>query len=253
MDNLCHNIERNRSSGTIGRYPERCAADKCIAHAVDWADTTAWTAGGPATAPAFDIVIGADLVYHDDVIAMFISTLQHVLREGGRFLYVSRERRGGMALLGPALEMAGFTLQRREEAPVAYRRNPMPSTTQVCFGSSASAIEHAWSTEAFLHFLHFLFSIVFMANPVCSVKHGVSEHLLPSEHLCDSKYECMAAQDYCDTYFKNLTPASGQSFELFHYTYRLDTNVEGTAAAGAEANPKPINGGKPVEGVESLD
>ena len=132
MENLRHNIERNRSSGTIGRYPERCAADKCTAHAVDWADTTAWTAGGPDTAPAFDIVIGADLVYHDDVIAMFISTLQHVLREGGRFLYVSRERRGGMALLGPALEMAGFTLQKREEAPAAYRKNPMPSTTQVC-------------------------------------------------------------------------------------------------------------------------
>ena len=69
--------------------------------------------------------------YHDDVIPIFLATLQHVLRKGGHFLYVSRERRGGMALLGPALELAGFTLLSRREAPPEYRRNPMPSATQV--------------------------------------------------------------------------------------------------------------------------
>ena len=71
---------------------------------------------------------------------------------------------------------------------------------------------------------------------------------------CDSKCTAGLActQDYCDTYFKNLTPSSGQSFELFHYTYRLDTGVD-TAAAEADSSPEPINGGKPIDGVESLD
>ena len=89
--------------------------------------------------------------------------------------YVSRERRGGMALLGPALSAAGFKLKRKREAPKEFRRNPMPGATQ----------------------------------------------------------------EYCNTYFKNLTPSSGQSFELFHYTYKLEGEAESADAdadADADAN-----------------
>jgi len=126
MANLKYNVSANKAAGLIGRG----GCKSCTVHQVDWANTALWEAS-EETRPSFDVVIGADLVYHDDVIPIFLSTLQHVLRDGGRFLYVSRERRGGMALLGPALEMAGFTLRKKEEAPAHLRRNPMPSATQV--------------------------------------------------------------------------------------------------------------------------
>ena len=80
-------------------------------------------------------------------------------------------------------------------------------------------------------------------------------------------------QEYCDTYFANLSPSSGQSFELYHYTFNLDAEratAEEEAAAAEQAAAQAKSGveqeqpatetdspsaadAKPVEGVDDLD
>ena len=86
MANLEHNVKLNLASG--GALTNTNAAATTTTVAADWADTTAWSKRED-TAKAFDVVIGADLVYHNEVIGIFVNTLQHLLRNGGRFLYVA--------------------------------------------------------------------------------------------------------------------------------------------------------------------
>eukprot|EP00941_MAST-03F_sp_MAST-3F-sp1_P005215 g5215.t1 len=120
VENLKWNVEENCNQG-------RGAETEVLS--VDWADEEAWGQRwgqkGVLDGQQFDSIIGADLVYHADVLPIFLATLRRTLKVGGSFYYVTQANRDGVVELLKEARKAGLVLIDCREAPTRFRRNPL--------------------------------------------------------------------------------------------------------------------------------
>mmetsp|Transcript_25654 Transcript_25654/g.77343 ORF Transcript_25654/g.77343 Transcript_25654/m.77343 type:complete len:110 (+) Transcript_25654:3-332(+) len=77
-------------------------------------------------AGAFDVVLGSDLVYDDELVPPLLQLIDHVLAPGGTFLMVAAAGRQGVATLVDALRQTRFAVTATPAAD-RLRANPLVS------------------------------------------------------------------------------------------------------------------------------
>jgi len=118
--NLQHNILLNK-----GGYGE----SKVDSFRLDWSDE--------ATYPEdkANVVIGADLVYTDDIVPLLIKVLNGVTEVGGSFYYCAPDDgRAGLESFIEALKEGGWEVRRELKADGEYLENPLENgDDEMCF------------------------------------------------------------------------------------------------------------------------
>ena len=68
---------------------------------------------GVQSKETFDIVIGSDLVYHEEIVTPLVQTLSVILRDGGRFYHVASQQRNSLVEFKEAMERPVFMHRSR--------------------------------------------------------------------------------------------------------------------------------------------
>mmetsp|Transcript_55 Transcript_55/g.204 ORF Transcript_55/g.204 Transcript_55/m.204 type:complete len:419 (-) Transcript_55:186-1442(-) len=110
-ENLQHNVQMNQHE----------SVEMSVAR-LDWGDSATWPQGDTAS---FDVILGADLVYHDKAggrLAVAVSRL--LARPQGVFLCASRSDREGADTFTAQMERLGL-VSEAVSIPPEYRENPL--------------------------------------------------------------------------------------------------------------------------------
>lgn len=121
LANLQYNINLNK-----GGYGGKTRVES---FRLDWADTATYPEG------KVDAVIGADLVYTDDIVPLLLKVLDGVLDSGGSFYYCAPDDgRAGLKTFIEALREKGWEVRREIKAEGEYLENPLASgDDEMCF------------------------------------------------------------------------------------------------------------------------
>ncbi|GMI07187.1 hypothetical protein TrRE_jg4930 [Triparma retinervis] len=121
LSNLQFNIDLNR-----GDYGGRTRVES---FRLDWADEATYPEGKA------DSIIGADLVYTDDIVPLLLKVLDGVLAKGGSFFYCAPDDgRAGLKTFIEALRGGGWEVRREVKAEGEYLENPLESKDdEMCF------------------------------------------------------------------------------------------------------------------------
>ncbi len=88
-------------------HKKQCGVNSSIEVAsIDWAEPTSWPAQG-----SFDILLGSDLVYHEELVQPLIATISHALKSGGQFFHIASQERHSVAEFKELMEQTGFTCE----------------------------------------------------------------------------------------------------------------------------------------------
>lgn len=114
LNNLRFNVALNLKHAGTRNYSEVEVQE------LDWRRRT------PDTAAAFDVVLGSDLVYDDELVAPLLELLDHIMAPDAVFYMVAAAGRQGVTTLVQALAMANFDVAM-ETAPDHLKANPLAS------------------------------------------------------------------------------------------------------------------------------
>lgn len=88
--------------------------------AIDWAEKATWPQNDK-----FDVVLGSDLVYHQEIVPVLVSAIDGLLTsEGGKFIHVASQARDSLAEFKDAMHARGFECDV-QLVPDSYKTNPL--------------------------------------------------------------------------------------------------------------------------------
>lgn len=157
MENLHHNVEMNRTDTlplsntkccqcqqecgdqrlvcarcTIAQYCSKecqkaswsmhkrsCVSSKTqlIASALDWEQVG-------DELETYNIVMGSDLVYHEDIVPLLVAAIDQLLTEDGTFFHVASQQRSSLGLFIEQMKASGFQC-KVEIVPHEFKQNPL--------------------------------------------------------------------------------------------------------------------------------
>lgn len=124
VENLEHNISLNTPAKKLSIT---------TAALVDWKDKSTFPEG------KFDVIVGSDLVYHEDLVGLLQDVVADLLAEGGVFLYCHAEERNGVSEFISKLSRGGV-YEHKQVVPTVeagYFENPLRSKddnmAELCF------------------------------------------------------------------------------------------------------------------------
>ena len=120
---------------------EQCAPCALLVSAMDWDDPATWPAdeAGPR---AFQLVLGADLVYRRSYARKLAEVLAAVVAPGGAFCFAPPGQREGLPTLRQALERMGWACERELEAPPEWRTSPLARAPDGADGVCDADVTH---------------------------------------------------------------------------------------------------------------
>uniref|UniRef100_K3WA79 MYND-type domain-containing protein n=1 Tax=Globisporangium ultimum (strain ATCC 200006 / CBS 805.95 / DAOM BR144) TaxID=431595 RepID=K3WA79_GLOUD len=90
--------------------------------AIDWAKPETWPQQGN---DKFDVLIGSDLVYHEEIVPVLVNVVDGLVKqEGGKFIHVASQARNSLVEFKQAMEARGFTCDV-QVVPESYKENPL--------------------------------------------------------------------------------------------------------------------------------
>lgn len=100
---------------------ERAAASRRALEvaAIDWAKPETWPTG------AFDVLIGSDLVYHEEIVPVLANVVDKLVKpDGGKFVHVASQARHSLEEFTAAMDARGFSCDV-QVVPESYKTNPL--------------------------------------------------------------------------------------------------------------------------------
>lgn len=89
--------------------------------AIDWAQPETW----PEGSDRFDVLIGSDLVYHQEIVPVLVNVVDGLVKQdGGKFIHVASQARHSLVEFKDAMEARGFTCEI-QVVPDSYKENPL--------------------------------------------------------------------------------------------------------------------------------
>lgn len=91
--------------------------------AIDWAKPETWPRRSESD--TFDVLIGSDLVYHEEIVPVLVNVVDGLLKkEGGKFVHVASQARHSLVEFKDAMEARGFACSV-QVVPDSYKANPL--------------------------------------------------------------------------------------------------------------------------------
>ena len=96
------------------------ASPEASCMSIDWTDPESW----PKT--KMSVIVGSDLVYSKELVPALVNLVDHVLEEGGVFLYASAStNRQGMGEFRALLEDKLTLVQHVKKIPETFKQSPL--------------------------------------------------------------------------------------------------------------------------------
>lgn len=108
----CKKIQAQRERTDIERTIE--------VQAIDWANRETW----PKHNSQFDIVLGSDLVYHSEIVAVLVSVVDGLLSPNGKFIHIASQSRDSLVEFKEAMQARNFVCDI-QIIPDSYKQNPL--------------------------------------------------------------------------------------------------------------------------------
>lgn len=91
--------------------------------AIDWANPETWPKS--ENGDKFDVLIGSDLVYHQEIVPVLVNVVDGLVKqEGGKFIHVASQARHSLVEFKDAMEARGFSCDV-QVVPDSYKANPL--------------------------------------------------------------------------------------------------------------------------------
>lgn len=90
--------------------------------AIDWADCETWPIR--CDGDKFKVLIGSDLVYHQEIVPVLVNVVNGMLAAEGQFIHVASQARHSLVEFKNAMEAHGFSC-KMEQVCEKYKTNPL--------------------------------------------------------------------------------------------------------------------------------
>lgn len=94
--------------------------------AIDWAHPETWPkTSSSEESDKFDVLIGSDLVYHEEIVPVLVNVVDGLVKQdGGKFIHVASQARHSLVEFKAAMEARGFSCDV-QVVPDSYKANPL--------------------------------------------------------------------------------------------------------------------------------